>query len=187
MKNKIVLLGLAGSLSLALSGFADTVNLDGTTAASPTFLRPTETGARSFLSAPYAVYQFNVSTSGPFSFTLSAIDPASYDTFLHLFVNGFDPADVSDPALNFLAGNDDAVFGSPDLGSGLTNVSLTAGTAYFLVVDGFAGSDAGAFHATISGPGAINVVPEPSSITLLAFASLGFIAVLRRRLRNARA
>ena len=81
--------------------------------------------------------------------------------------------DLSDPAASFLAGNDDRVLGNPELGSGLTNFSLNAGTTYFLVVNGFFPTDAGAFTATISGNGPIQVVPEPSTRALLLLSALG--------------
>ncbi|MDQ6861066.1 MAG: PEP-CTERM sorting domain-containing protein [Verrucomicrobiota bacterium] len=184
MKTTIAL-SLLGSLLISAASFADTVNLAGNTAGAPTFTRPTETGARSFFAVPFIAYQFNVATSGAFTFTLNAVDPSSYDTFLHLFANAFNPADVSDPALNFFAANDDASGSTTN--SGLTNLTLFAGTTYFLVVDGFSGSDAGAFTASISGPGAINVVPEPSTIALLCTAGVTLATVMRRRSRQARA
>lgn len=184
---KTLFLVLTFTAASLVSGRADTVNLSGDTTGAPTFLRPTETGARSFFNVPYNVYQFNVSVSGQFTFTLTAADPANYDTYLHLFANSFDPNDLSDPATNFLAGNDDRVLGRPDLGSGLTNFTLNAGQTYFFVVDGFFPTDAGAYTATITGPGVINIVPEPASTTLVILSGLGLAFVARRQLRSARA
>lgn len=174
------------TLSLA-SALADTVNLSGDTTGAPTFNRPTETGARSMVggAVPFNTYQFNVSTSGQFTFTLTAIDPSSYDTFLHLFVNSFDPADTSDPAANFLAGNDDRVLNQPDLGSGLS-IQLNSGTSYFFVVDGFGNTDFGPYNASITGPGTIDVVPEPSTVALLGLAAVGLVVYMRRGFRSAR-
>lgn len=134
---KLNLLALLASVFLPAALFADTLNLNGDTSGAPSFVRPTESGARSFFTVPYQVYQFNVTTSGAFTFTLTAANPANYDTFLHLFAGAFDPTDLSDPAANFLAANDDRDFTNSFLGSGLTNVPLNAGTSYFLVVDGF--------------------------------------------------
>ncbi len=184
---KHTVLALCASILLPASLAADTLTLAGTTIGAPTFNRPTETGARSFFTVPYQVYQFNVATTGQFTFTLTAINPASYDTFLHLFLNAFNPLDLSDPATNFLAGNDDRVLGSSELGSGLTNFTLNAGATYFLVVDGFFAADAGGFSATITGPGAINVIPEPSTTALLALAGAGFVWLVRRRRSTRRA
>lgn len=169
---------------LSRAAFADTVTLSGNTLSAPSFNRPTETGARSLFSVSYSVYQFSVSTSGPFNFTLSALDPASYDTFLHVFINAFDPAETSNPALNLLAANDDASGSTTN--SALTSLSLTAGTTYFMVVDGFGSSDAGPFTASISGPGTINVVPEPSTVALLAMTGVGAVVVAQRASRKAR-
>lgn len=180
-------LSFLGALTLSASAFADTVNLAGDTTGAPLFTRPTETGARSFFSVPYNVYQFNVTTSGQFTFNLTALDPSTYDTFLHLFVDAFNPMDLSDPAANFLAANDDLNPNDPTLGSRLLNVNLTAGTTYFLVVDGFFGTDAGAYAASITGPGTINVVPEPSTTALCLFALAGIAFVARRQVRRARA
>lgn len=184
---KKLLLALSLTLLPLAAGQADTLVLSGNTTGAPTFVRPTETGARSFFAVPYNVYQFNVTTSGQFSFVLNAAAPANYDTFLHLFVGAFDPTDLSDPALNLLAANDDAVFGSPELGSGLMNANLISGTNYFFVVDGFIGSDAGAYTASITGPGAITIVPEPSTIALFTLSGLGLAAMVRRRRSHARA
>lgn len=179
---KYTFFAFSASLLLVAAASADTLNLSGNTAGAPTFVRPTESGARSFFTAPYSVYQFNVSTSGAFTFTLNAVDPASYDTFLHLFVNAFNPADMSDPALNFLAANDDRDASTTN--SGLTSLSLNAGANYFLVIDGFSLTDAGAFNAIISGPGAITVVPEPSTVSILSLAII-LIAILTKGRQNA--
>ncbi len=107
MKHKIAP-ALLASLLFPAALLANTIDFVGNTSGAPTFNRPTESGARSFFSVPFVAYQFNVLTSGAFTFTLNAADPAHYDTFLHLFVDAFDPADLSDPTVNFLAANDDA-------------------------------------------------------------------------------
>lgn len=186
MKHTLFFAAVA-SLFCAAESRADIANFAGDTKGGPAFVRPTETGARSFFAVPYNVYQFNVATSGAFTFTLTAADPANYDTFLHLFVNAFNPADLSDPATNFLAGNDDSNLNDPTLGSALNNFTLNSGTTYFLVLDGFSPSDAGAYTASISGPGAITVVPEPSSFALLGIAGMALLFAARRRQQNARA
>ncbi len=185
MKRQLLLAAIA-ALLLPAALRADTINFSGSTLGGPAFLRPTETGARSFFTVAYNVYQFSVTTSGPFNFTLNAVDPASYDTFLHLYVNAFNPADISDPATNFLRANDDANPIDSTFGSALTNLTLNSGSTYFLVIDGFSTSDAGAYVASISGPGTINVVPEPSTFALLGLAGVAAMIVVRRRALSSR-
>lgn len=179
MKTKLLTL-LLGALGLT-AAFADSVNLVGDTTNSPAFNRPTEAGSPSLFFVPYNVYQFSVASSGPFTFTLSAVDPSSYDTFLHLFAGSFNPLDAS---ATFLAGNDDRDINDTNLGSGLTNISLSAGTTYFFVVDGFGATDAGPYTATISGASAITVVPEPSSFGIIGCGLLSLVGLMRWKTRR---
>ena len=154
----LILAAVALPLSAAS---AASLTLSGDTTGAPTFNRPTETGALSFQTVPYQAYTFTVSQNGLYDFSLSAADPSTFDTFLHLYAGGFDPAAAD---LNFFRANDD--FNSSN--SGLTGVSLSAANTYFLVADGFSGLDYGAYAASITGPGAISAsaVPEPSTLAL---------------------
>lgn len=174
-------------LLLPVSARAGSITLNGDTTNGPVFDRPTETGAASFLggNVHYNVYQFSITQDGAYNFTLVAGDPGTYDTFLHLYRNGFDPA-AADNSSNafFLAGNDDAT-SDPAVGSALNGLSLLAAETYYLVVDGFSNTDFGGYTATINGPGNISasVVPEPSAADLLAVSGgAGLLAwALRRR------
>lgn len=182
MKTPLLLSTLAALALLPLPARAGSVTLTGNTAGGPTFNRPTETGALSLFEAvPYNAYVFTVSLSGAYDFSLSAVNPANYDTFLHLYVGRFNPAT---PDQNFLRANDDANGNTTN--SGLAGVNLLTGTNYFFVLDGFSNQDAGAYNAGISGPGNITAaaVPEPSTFALLGVAVLlgGGSAVRRRRL-----
>jgi hypothetical protein len=169
---------------------AGNTSLKGNTTNGPLFDRPTETGAMSFLgsSTHYNVYQFSITQNGAYNLTLVADDPSSYDTFLHLYRNGFDPAapyhsSISSNAF-FLGGNDDAT-ADPAVGSALNGINLLTSDTYFLVVDGFSNTDFGAYTATINGPGNISAsaVPEPSAADCFAVAgSVGLLGwVLWRR------
>lgn len=172
------------SAATALAGSL-TLTGDTSTPGTPTFNRPTESGALSLQSAvPYNAYVFRVTASGAYNFTLVASNPDSYDTFLHLYAGGFNPAA---PDAFFLAANDDGPGGAA-AGSALSGVSLSAAQTYYLVADGFLDTDAGAYTATIIGPGNIAASPVPegsSSLVLLGIALSGvtFVrrAVARRR------
>ncbi len=178
-------LSAAAALLLALPiTHAGSVTLTGDTTSGPTFNRPTETGALSILGSNvhYNVFQFSITQDGPYNFTLVADDPGTFDTFLHLYRNGFNPA-APDNSF-FLAGNDDAT-SDPSAGSGLSGINLLAANTYFLVLDGFTNTDFGSYTATISGPGNITAaaVPEPSALTLVSAAGAALVLtfVLRRR------
>ena len=182
---------LLAALALAVCSVAAqaaVVSVNGDTTTSPFYNRTTVTGTLSAYSVHYAALPFTVTTSGAYDFALIAtVPPEFFDTFLHLYQGGFNPADAE---TNFLAANDDRVFGSPQFGSALTAVPLVAGTPYILVADGFLPADYGSFNATASGPGNIlfNAVPEPASFVPVALAALGggfFLA--RRRCRAAAA
>lgn len=184
MKIPSLFLTLSAVALTAASAFGDTYSFSGSTGGALTFNRPTEPG--DLLSdigteAPYYLQPFAVTLSGNYDFTLQPVDPSGYDSFLHLYSGAFNS---SAPLVNFLAANDDAP-GGVKYGSMLTGISLTAGTTYFFVADGFSNADAGAFNAQISGPGSINpvAVPEPVSGAL---AGLGVAAMLILRRRNAR-
>ena len=172
-------------LILPLTGAAAGVTLAGDDTNSPVFNRPTETGAASFQNPHFDAYLFTVDLSGAYNFSLVAGNPAFFDTYLHLYQTGFNPAD---PEANFLRANDDAPAGT-NAGSALSGVALTAGTRYYLVADGFSVLDYGAYTATIQGPGNITaaLVPEPSSVAFMAMAAAFGGWVLLRRARSTRA
>jgi hypothetical protein len=175
---------LSTLLTLATTGFlsAAVVNISGNTTGGPTFTRTTETGFLSSQSGvPYAQYNVIVDTPGIYTFSVAAINPVFYDTFIHLYETSFNPAD---PENNFLAANDDFT-GDPTDGSSL-GFNLAAGSNYVFLVDGLFGEgspDEGAFSGTIGGPGTASVtaVPEPSA-GLAAMVSVVFgIAFCGRR------
>lgn len=180
MKNTSLLL-IVTTLSLAgAPAFGGTLTFNGDTTGLSVFNRPTEPGdALSDIgtAVPYFDQQFTVGLSGNYNLTFQAADPGSYDTFLHLYAGSFNAAA---PLNNFLGANDDAPGGSA-FGSALAGVSLTAGSTYVFVTDGFANSDFGAFTASITGPGVVSVVPEPSA---MALAGIGFTLLGLARRRN---
>ncbi len=167
-------------MSLAcLPVFGDTFNFSGDTTSLLTFNRPTEPGDDLSLfgtSVHYFVETFTVSLSGNYNFSVVATDPSNFDTFIQLY-STFNP---SLPLGNYIAGNDDNVNG-PEFGSALNGIPLIAGNTYTFVIDGFSNSDFGAFTASISGPGVISPVPEPSTLALATGGFLG-LWLLRRRL-----
>lgn len=161
------------------------LNLSGDDTSSLVFNRPTETGALSFQTPRFDAYLFTVDLSGAYDFSLVATDPVNFDTYIHLYQTGFSAAD---PEANFMRANDDAA-GGVNAGSALSNITLAAGTQYYLIADGFSAVDYGAYTATISGPGNITAAaaPEPSAALLIGLAALGGIGLLRRARRNATA
>ena len=182
MKKSSLLLAVGSALALLTlrpSGQAAIVTLNGDDTNSPTFNRPTQTGALSFQNPHYDAYFFTVDLSGSYNLTLVAGNPAFFDTYIHLYQGSFNPAD---PETNFLRANDDGP-GGTDAGSALSGIALTAGTAYYLVADGFSVLDYGAYTATIQGPGniAATLVPEPSSVVCTALLATGGGWLLRRR------
>ncbi len=76
MKHKIAS-ALLGSVLFSAALPANTIDFVGNTSGGPSFNRPTESGARSFFSVPFLACQFNVSTSGTFTFALNAANPAN--------------------------------------------------------------------------------------------------------------
>ena len=121
---------------------------------------------------PFNAQGFRVSISGQYAFTLTA-DLNDFDPFLVLYENSFD---ALTPLTNALIAG-----GSP------FTFDLTAGTTYIIVPTRFgSGSIASTFQGTISGPGQFTVVggliiPEPTTMVLLATGLSGLIAVKIRR------
>lgn len=127
----------------------------------------------------YDVYAFSVGADGlytvrSFAEGLRVEDP--WDQFLFLYEGSFDP---SAPLLNGVIANDD--FNSTIGRSGF-DVSLSTGTAYYLVTTGFGNDDAGRFLNIVRGPGDIlPVVPEPETYAMLAMGLFAVSLAVRRR------
>ena len=114
---------------------------------SPTYLRPEGDNVTVYVPGStvlYKAYYFIAPSSGAFTFATTA--GTITDTYISLYQNSFDPAN---PATNFVRADDD-ISGTVFLSS-LTQ-TLTAGTAYILVVSGWSPSVTGTFTMT-SSPG----------------------------------
>ncbi len=181
---KTPLLRAALALATFVSpAFADVVDLNGDTTGQPVFNRPTETGIPSSVGAavPFQVIRLTISLSGMYSFAAIAADAALFDTFIHLYVDGFSPVN---PQANFVAANDDAHVSTTN--SALSGIALDSAHTYFLVIDGFSNSDFGAYSATLSGPGAISAtIPEPG-VPAAAILAIFAIAARQRFRRSTR-
>ncbi len=180
MKKPLILAFTTALTLVSLSTQAATLNFSGTTFGTG-FNRPTDIGDQLSAvgtSVPFFVETFTVSGAGLYNFGVVANDPSTFDTFAFLYLNVFNP---STPLVNYIAGNDDK-FSNPDLGSGFNSISLQDGGTYSFVVTGFGDTDYGAFSGSISGPGILTPVPEPSAI---AIGVLGAAALaLRARKSN---
>lgn len=163
---------------------AGLVTFSGNTAGQPTWTRPTAGSPPTSLgpTSPYDAWQFVVDTAGVYSLTTTS---ASFDTYLHLFQNAFDPGN---PLGNILAGNDDG-------GVGLLSridYSLNPGTEYFMIISGF-GGDSGPYTGSMEGPGNIDLsgpfhgasgggaIPEPGTALMLGAGLACLWAFHRRR------
>jgi PEP-CTERM motif len=112
----------------------------------------------------YRTHAFTVGEDGDYSLVVSGL---GFDTFLFLYAGAFDPAAPLD---NGLDGDDDAV----SLNTSGFESTLSAGTTYIAVVTGYSSGEFGAYSLTLTGPGLISAVPEPSTWLMLA---LGLVAV----------
>lgn len=179
---KIKLFILAGSI-ISLAGaplFGGTLSFSGNTAGGNLYNRPTESGdslSDVGTAVPYVIQAFTVGLTGNYNFSTIANNPSVYDTFVHLYSGSFNPAS---PLSGLIVANDDMVNGNPNAGSGFTAQPLTSGGAYYYVVNGFGNSDAGSFTASITGPGSISAVPEPSTFALVGLAFGGLLVVRKR-------
>jgi hypothetical protein len=110
---------------------------------------------------------FMVSLDGPYTFTLTA----DFVPFLVLYENTFDPLTPLSNAL--IAGNP-------------FTFDLSAGTTYIIVPTRLDIGTIGIFVGTISGPGDITpvggvVIPEPTTMLLLATGLAGVAVKIRRK------
>lgn len=127
----------------------------------------------------YQNVAFTVSTSGSYTFLMSAIEPVRWDTFLSLYSPGFVPTNA---VTNLLTSNDDFGF----IGESGFTYSLLAGTSYSAVAAGYRNTDVGSYALAINGPGTVtfgstSAVPETATwaMMLAGFGMIGFAA--RRR------
>ena len=171
---KVGSLAIAALLATTGAAQAVTYNYAGNTTGAPTYNRAFAdfSGLSAFgANVNHQTLAFSVSTSGSYTFVSTVT--GAWDNFLFLYGPSFNPAA---PLINGLIGNDDlaGVIGS----SGFT-FALTAGASYVAVTTGFEGGvDFGAYANSITGPGAVNVVPEPGTYGLMALglAIVGFAA-----------
>lgn len=176
--NSLTLAATVAFAALALPAQAATYAYSGDTTGGPTFNRPFTLTALSGVGTEieYSALTFSVSTSGSYAFSSEAI--GGWDNFIILYSGSFNPASA---LTNAVALNDD----DPANGIGFSalSFSLTAGSNYVLVTTGYEdGFDFGAFSNTITGPGSITPVPEPSSYALFALGLAGFAALKRRKM-----
>ena len=170
---------LALAAAAALAGPAQAIVVVGTTTGAATWNRPLAgvppTGLSGVGTAvPYTVLPITVSTTGSYVFQSTGTTPSNWDNFTVLYQNAFNAAS---PLVNALVANDD----NPTIGLSGFTTALTAGTTYFYITTGFNNTHFGAYSNSITGPGAITVVPEPASVALLG---LGLAAVLLRACRR---
>jgi len=171
---------LAFAALLVVTGAAQaaTYNYTGNTTGAPTYNRALfEFPGMSILGANvnYQKLEFTVTATGSYSFLSTAT--GGWDNFLFLYGPSFNPAA---PLVNGLIGNDDF----SGIGTSGFTFSLTAGNSYVAVTTGFEGGvDFGAYANSITGPGNVNVVPEPGTYGLMALglAVVGFAARRSRR------
>ena len=108
--------------------------------ASPTYNRPAGTTSLSEIGTNvfYKVHSFTAPTNGVYSIASST----TYDNYLFLYHDSFDPAN---PLANIIS----AAEGSPNSGS-LTNQSLTGGVTYYIVETTYANGMTGPYSLTVS-------------------------------------
>jgi hypothetical protein len=154
----------------------------------------------------YEVFPFSVTAAGAYTFELSSMNTTgspsnALDTFVIIYANMFDPLapggqigfdDDFTGVLSVLSGSGTGFTGALPA-SQLLNLNLMAGTPYFMVITSFrettfvgtgtVSQATGLYNYGITGPGIINVVPEPATTALLVFAAggLGILALRKRR------
>ena len=184
----IVSAAFAISLSITLPSEAFTISYLGDTTNAPTFNRPETEGfeggtnpptslSSNGTAVPYYSQPFFVKTTGSYD----VVGSQAFLGIQFLYQNSFNP---TTPLVNLLSGNDPF----PDEGtSGFSGLSLTANNQYFLVTTGFDNSNnsIGTFTNTITGPGNITLVPEPSSIaSTVVFGIFSGSLILKRKLKS---
>jgi hypothetical protein len=115
---------------------------------------------------PQASGNYNIAISSA-DLTTENGDPDG-DTFLLLYADNFNPALPMD---NVLAANDDQ---EADLLSHLTDISLTAGKTYYVVVTTFSPGSIGAINFSATGAGSV-------TLSTLPVTWLGFTAARREK------
>ncbi len=113
----------------------------------------------------YHVQAFVVDANG--NYDINSVQ--SYDGYIHLYANSFDPNPPNQPT-NCIASNDD---GGGGIGtSDILGQALTAGTPYFLVTSAFGNGDEGTFTNTLSGPGNISLGGNGPDLALTATSAV---------------
>lgn len=151
--------------------------------ADPSGFRVLELGNPTANAVGYDLVPFHVATSGSYTMGIAT----SYDSYLALYHDSFDPANA---VANAQHANDDGYnvlrrssLGPLDVDNDTNGTSrfddnLVAGTQYYLVVSTYANNQTGNYFGQIVGPGnvTLGIVPEPAG----ALGLLG-LALLRRR------
>ncbi len=184
MKTVFTLLPIA-LLCAAQAVSAATVIVPGDTTGQPVYRRtvvgvggPPTTLSSIGTATPYEVTPFSVSANGLYTLLVTSMSPANWNNFLTLYKDSFDPANA---LTNVLASSDNFSLGTQNA---QISRNLTAATRYFAVVAGSGNANFGSYTLTISGPGDINVVPEPASWAML-IAGFGLTGAVMRRRRAA--
>ncbi|HEY5753696.1 MAG TPA: hypothetical protein VIT21_11140 [Chthoniobacterales bacterium] len=167
---------------LAFTATAQAEVFVGDTTGGPLWNRPDEGAPPIQLSlagtaVPYSAQPFVVSENGEYTFHSLATAPLNWDNYTFLYQITFD---ASQPLTNVLIGNDDE---NDTVGVSSFQLVLSTGVQYFFVTTGFENSDSGGFANSITGPGKVTFIPEPSAATLMlgSLAIGGVILATRRR------
>lgn len=177
LPSRAIAISLAGLFAAVAQSHAATTF--GDTQGQPTWNRTLTGSPPTALSAvgtdvPFQTILLTVSDDGLYDFRLRSQEPEIYDPFLVLYANTFDPGN---PLVDVLLANDD-LDGSD---AGFDAVSLSQGTIYIAVATGFENNHFGLYQLEVTGPGAVNFVPEPSAALLCLSGSLGFLLRRKRR------